>query len=57
VILLERSATTTTAIEYCSFLVVVETLSLLCATLGEGVLPLSCDVVAIGWFFLVYSYG
>jgi hypothetical protein len=37
--------------------VVVETLSLLCATLGEGVLPLSCDVVAVGCCFLVPSRG
>jgi hypothetical protein len=30
-------------------------LSLLCATLGEGVLSLSCVVVAVGWCFLVPS--
>jgi hypothetical protein len=30
-------------------------LSLLCTTLGEGALPLSCDVVVVGWCFLVPS--
>jgi hypothetical protein len=29
----------------------------LCTTLGEGVLPLSCDVVAVGWCFLVPSHA
>jgi hypothetical protein len=30
-------------------------LSLLCATLGEGALSLSCVVAAVGWCFLVPS--
>jgi hypothetical protein len=30
-------------------------LSLLCATLGEGALSLSCIVAAVGWCFLVPS--
>jgi hypothetical protein len=32
-------------------------LSLLCATLGEGVLSLSCVVVVVGWCFLVPSHA
>jgi hypothetical protein len=35
--------------------VVVETLSLLCTTVREGVISLSCDVVVVGWCFLVPS--
>jgi hypothetical protein len=52
-----RSTTATTAVEYCSCSMVVETLSLslLCTTLGEGVISLSYVVATVGWFFLVPS--
>jgi hypothetical protein len=49
VVILGRSETATVAVEYCSFSVVVETLS--CA------LPLSYDVVVVGWCFLVPSHA
>jgi len=48
-----RSANAIVAVEYFSCYVVVETL--LCTTLGEGVLSLSCVVATFGWCFLVPS--
>jgi hypothetical protein len=44
------------AVEYCSCLWLWR-LSLLCATLGEFVLSLSCVVAAVGWCILVPSHA
>jgi hypothetical protein len=49
-----RSITAIVAVKYVFlFCGCGDSLSLLCATLGEGVLSLSCDLVEVGWCFLV----